>query len=84
MSTRFNIWVRREACEQGNYVDAEGNRFLVQWCSTVLAKGKTPADFGYEQHESVEMAAVAWGLTEYVDPASEEELLTETENNEQE
>lgn len=78
------IWVRKTKDEHGTYVDADGNRWQVDWCVTMYTPdGSTPDQHGYELFRSVEAACDYWGLTEYVDPA-EENLLTETENNEHE
>jgi hypothetical protein len=64
-------WVRRIPAEYGNYVDANGTRYIVQWCHKLLTPdGSTEADHGYEQHNSIEAACEKWGLSEYVDPAA--------------
>lgn len=74
-------WVRRTPSEYGNYVDEAGTRYVVQWCNRLLTPdGSTEADHGYELHASVEAACEAWGLTPYVDPNAEEELLLEETN----
>ena len=75
------IYVRRTESEVGNYVGADGVMWYVEWCHEVY--GATPEQLGYSGFESMAEALELWGLTEYVDPA-EENLLTETENNEQE
>ena len=73
------IWVRREQYENGSYVDADGNRWQVDWCVTMYTPDdSTPDMHGYELFRSVEAACDYWGLTPYVDPEWEEELLTET------
>lgn len=70
--TYYKKWVRRTPAEYGNYVDANGQRYLVQWCSTMLTPdGSTPADHGYEQYASVEAACEAWGLAPYEEPQPE-------------
>lgn len=70
-------WVRRHPSEYGNYVDADGTRYTVEWCHKLLTPdGSTEADHGYEPHESVEAACEAWGLVPYVDPEMAEELST--------
>ena len=64
-------WVRRTPSDFGNYVDAAGTRYTVEWCHKLLTPdGSTEADHGYEQHASVEAACEAWGLVPYVDPAA--------------
>jgi hypothetical protein len=80
------IWVRKTEEEYGNYVDDEGNRYVIEWCHKLITPdGSTEADRGYEQHDSVEAACEAWGLIPYVDPeaAMEMEMATieEKENN---
>lgn len=73
------IWVRRTQSENGLYVDAEGTRWQVDWCVTMYTPDdSTPDMHGYELFRSVEAATEYWGLEPYVDPAWEEELLTET------
>lgn len=76
------IWVRKVENEQGSYVDTDGFRWQVEWCVDIV--GADPEQEGYEPFRSVEAATEYWGLTAWVDPEAEEELLTETENNEQE
>ena len=68
------IYVRYVQDDLGNYVNADGVRYRVEWCEGVL--GAEPEALGYELFRSVEAACDYWGLTEYVDPA-EENLLTE-------
>ena len=77
---KANKWVRRTPSEYGNYVDEEGNRYVVEWCNRLLTPdGSTEADHGYELHTSVDEACESWGLTPWVDPNAELETLTETE-----
>lgn len=70
------IWVRKVENEQGSYVDTDGTRWQVEWCVDII--GSSPEQEGYEPFRSVEAACEYWGLEPYVDPAWEEELLTET------
>lgn len=63
------VWVRRELCEHGSYVAADGTRWQVEWCVDVI--GADPESLGYERFRSVEVAAEYWGLTPYVDPETE-------------
>ena len=58
------IWVRKNEDPSGEYVDASGNRWRVEWCQTVL--GAEPTDLGYEPFRSVDVALSEWGLTPYV------------------
>ena len=69
------IWVRKVENEQGSYVDTDGTRWQVEWCVDIV--GADPEQEGYEPFRSVEAACEYWGLTPYIDPAWEEELLTE-------
>lgn len=74
------IWVRKTQDESGTYVDAEGNRWQVDWCVTMYTPDdSTPDQHGYELFRSVEAACEYWGLEPYVDPAWEEEFLTNQE-----
>lgn len=73
------IWVRQMQDANGGYVDAEGNRYQVDWCVEMYNHDdSTPDQHGYELFRSVEAACDYWGLTPYIDPEWEEELLTET------
>lgn len=66
------IWVKKTASPAGAYVDANGERWHVEWCQTVL--GAEPTDLGYEPFRSVDVAMAEWELTPYVYP--EEETLS--------
>lgn len=69
------IWVRKTQDENGSYVDANGNRFQVEWCVEIYSpENKSPEDLGYEQFRSVESAVQYWELTHYVDPTLEEQF----------
>lgn len=69
-------WVRRTPSDFGNYVDAYGTRYTVEWCHKLLTPdGSTEVDHGYEQHDSVETACEAWGLVPYVDPYAMDEAM---------
>lgn len=71
-------YFRHTQSEYGSYVDANGARYTVEWCSAVFSPSKqTPEDFGYEQFEDEETALNAWGLVPYVDPEAEAMLLEE-------
>lgn len=71
------IWVKRTPDALGTYVDADGQRWRVEWCVDVI--GADPESLGYERYRSVEVAAEYWGLVPYVAPNAELETLTETE-----
>lgn len=63
------IWVRKTEDENGNYVDSEGKRFIVEWCVDVITpENKTPEEMGYEAFRDVKSAIEIWELSEWVDP----------------
>ena len=70
------IWVRKTQNENGGYVDGYGVRHQVDWCVEIYAPDNTtPEDHGYEQFRSIEAASEYWGLTPYIDPTLEEQLI---------
>lgn len=79
------IWVSKTIESQyGNYVDAEGNRYVIEWCNKLITPdGSTEEDHGYEHYESVDKACEVWGLIPYVDPDAVMEIndIEEKENN---
>ena len=73
-------YFRKTQSEYGNHVDANGERYTVEWCSAVFSPSKqTPEQLGYEQFENEETALKAWGLVPYVDPEAEDMLLEATQ-----
>ena len=75
------IWVRKTQGESGSYIDSDGVRWMVESCVAMYnADGSEPDAHGYEPFRSVEVATEYWGLTPWVDPETETELLTEYEN----
>lgn len=68
------ILVKHVQDDNGNYVNADGVRYRVEWCEEVL--GAEPEALGYEPFRSVEAATEYWGLEPYVDPNWEEDFLT--------
>lgn len=68
------IWVRKRAEQNGSYVAADGSRWQIDWCATMV--GGDPQEHGYEPFRSVEAAAAYWELVPYVDP-EQEQLLTD-------
>lgn len=65
-------YYKKEKTEYGSYVDAEGVRYMVEWCNTIYSpKNLTPEQLGYEPYENQDEALEAWGLTPYVDPEAE-------------
>ena len=67
------IWVRKRAEESGSYVAADGSRWQIDWCATMV--GGDPQEYGYEPFRSVEAAVECWELQPYVYPEAEQ-LLT--------
>jgi hypothetical protein len=74
------IFVRKTQNENGQYEDADGSRWHVEWCVGMI--GAEPTDHGYEPFRSVDAAVAYWELVPWVDP-EQEELLTEYNENEQ-
>lgn len=71
-------YFRRTVSEYGSYVDAEGTRYMVEWCSCIYSPDNlTPEQLGYKQYKNQEAALEAWGLTVYVDPEQEELLIND-------
>jgi hypothetical protein len=66
------VWVRKTCSERGEYVDADGTRWQVEWCVDVI--GADPETLGFERFRSVDAATEYWGLVPYEYP---EELSTE-------
>ena len=75
------IFVRKTQDENGQYIDADGTRWLVEWCAGMI--GAEPTDHGYEPFRSVDAAVAYWELEPWVDPNAEE-LLTNSTTNEHE
>ena len=73
------IWVRKCEEEQGNYIDADGTRWQVEWCVDIV--GADPEQEGYELFRSIEAATKYWGLTVWVDPEQEELLINDFTKN---
>lgn len=70
------IWVRKTENEYGGYVDQNGARVTVEWCCCMVTPdGTGPADYRYERHESIDAACSAWGLTPYVIPEVQAEVI---------
>lgn len=77
----YDVWVRKIQDENGTYVDAEGTRWLVEWCNCMYTPdGSTERDHGYESFESVDEACNIWGLTTWVDPNAEDLIEEGIEN----
>ena len=70
------IFVRKTQNENGQYIDADGIRWHVEWCAGMI--GAEPADHGYEPFRSVDAAVAYWELEPWVDPEAEN-LLTNQE-----
>ena len=71
---------RKTQSEYGSYVDSDGVRYTVEWCSAIYSPNRTtPEQLGYEPYRSLEVALEAWGLVPYVDPEQEELLIDQGE-----
>lgn len=72
-------YFRKTESEFGSYIDADGVRYTVEWCSAIYSPDNlTPEQLGYEPFENQDEALEVWGLTPYVAP-EEENLLIEEE-----
>lgn len=69
------IFVRKTQNENGQYIDADGTRWHVEWCAGMI--GAEPTDHGYEPFRSVDAAVSYWELFPWVDPESEEMMQNE-------
>ena len=66
-------YFRKTESEYGSYVDEQGTRYMVDWCSAIYSpRNETPEQLGYEAHKNMEDALSTWGLTSYVYPEEEE------------
>ena len=66
------IWVRKAQDENGFYVDTNGTRYQVEWCVEIYSpENKTPDQYGYEMFRNVESAIEYWGLSQWIDPETE-------------
>lgn len=73
------IFARKTQDENGQYIDADGTRWYVEWCAGMI--GAEPTDHGYEPFRSVDAAVAYWELTPWVDPEAEELLTNSTTND---
>jgi hypothetical protein len=65
-------YFRKTESEYGSYVDEQGTRYIVDWCSAIYSPDNlTPEQLGYEPYENQDEALEAWGLIPYVDPEAE-------------
>jgi hypothetical protein len=65
-------YFRKTESEYGSYVDEQGTRYIVDWCSAIYSPDNlTPEQLGYEPYENQDEALEAWGLTPYIDPEAE-------------
>lgn len=65
-------YYKKEKTEYGSYVDANGDKYTVLWCSAIYSPDNlTPEQLGYEQYKNQDEALEAWGLTPYIDPEAE-------------
>lgn len=65
-------YFKKTVSEYGSYVDAEGVRYTVEWCSRIVSPGnETPEELGYEPFENMDSAIAIWGLETYEEPEEE-------------
>lgn len=65
-------YFRKTESEYGSYVDEQGTRYMVDWCSAIYSpRNETPEQLGYEPFKNQDAALSAWGLTPYIDPEAE-------------
>ena len=60
------VYVKREKADDGEYEDAAGQRWMVDWGHEVVSPQGEPEALGYELFESVDAALEQWGLVAYV------------------
>jgi hypothetical protein len=65
------VYVKREQDAAGEYEDAAGQRYGVDWGHEVVSPHGEPEELGYELFASVEDALEQWGLVAYVSPEVE-------------
>jgi hypothetical protein len=69
------IWVKKTETEYGNYVDADGKHYTLDWCHKLYLRGNvTEESLGYESFDSMEDAIASYGLTAYVEPEEAMEI----------
>lgn len=56
------VYVKREQAPDGEYEDARGTRYAIDWGHEVVSPQGEPEALGYELFESVEAALEEWGL----------------------
>jgi hypothetical protein len=71
------VYVKKEQAEQGDYEDAAGQRYSIDWGHEVVSPHGEPEELGYELFESVEAALEQWGLVAYVPEDSNQYMLQE-------
>lgn len=69
-------YFRKTQSEYGSYVDAEGVRYTVEWCSCIYSPDNlTPEQLGYKRYANQDEALAAWGLIPYTNPEQEDILI---------
>ena len=67
------IWCRKCQNERGAYVDSDRTRWRIERCAAIFGEqGTDPTAYGYELFDSVEEAAMTWGLEMYVNSEAED------------
>lgn len=65
--TRTIVWCRKAISNHGDYVDTDGTRHRLEWCTAIYSpNGNEPAFYGYEAFDSKDAAVEAWQLSPYI------------------
>lgn len=67
------IYTKREHDELGEYIDASGVRYALDWGHSVISPHGTPEELGYTLFDTLEDALTSLGLTEYMEIPQEEQ-----------
>lgn len=66
------LWVRKIQNTNGLYIDNDGNRWDIDWCSDII--GADPVELGYERFRNQTQAISYWELNLYIDETSNETI----------
>lgn len=65
--TRTIVWCRKVISSHGDYVDTDGTRYRLEWCTAVYSpRGNNPAFYDYEAFDSKDAAVESWKLSPYI------------------
>lgn len=65
--TRTIVWCRKAISNHGDYVDTDGTRHRLEWCTAIYSpNGNDPAFYGYEAFDSKDAAVESWQLSPYI------------------